>query len=175
VVPDKGISSFFLDAESVRLCHNPTKRHFVSESGKVEERGRIKKTIGCHGSTRGCPCLFRECNCTLCDQVCPTGALKKLTLPKKYAFVIGRAVFDKNRCLPYASATPCIVCEEHCPTSDKAIKFKLELITATGGKKMTLKQPYVVTDLCVGCGICEKICPVAGPAAVRVYPMVEKL
>ncbi len=31
-----------------------------------------------------------------------------------------------------------------------------------------IDRPYVVEDLCVGCGFCENVCPVAGDAAVRV-------
>ena len=34
---------------------------------------------------------------------------------------IGTAMYDQGRCLPWAMATPCIVCEEFCPTSPKAI------------------------------------------------------
>ena len=114
---------------------------------------------------------YCEFNCTLCGQVCPTGALRQLTLPEKHAFVIGRAVFDKNRCLPYAAATPCIVCEEHCPTPDKAIKFETATVKGPDGREIAVKRPFVVTDLCIGCGICENVCPVAGPAAVRVFPV----
>ncbi|MEW6078726.1 MAG: 4Fe-4S binding protein [Thermodesulfobacteriota bacterium] len=116
---------------------------------------------------------YCEFNCTLCGQVCPTGALKRLTPAEKHAFVIGRAVFDRNRCLPFASSTPCIVCEEHCPTSEKAIRFDEVVVTGAGGAALTLKRPYVITDLCVGCGICEKVCPLPGPSAVRVYPAGE--
>ena len=34
---------------------------------------------------------------------------------------IGTAAFDQGRCLPWAMQTPCVVCEEFCPTSPKAI------------------------------------------------------
>ena len=46
------------------------------------------------------------------------------SIKQKQRFVIGLAVFDKDRCLPFAKDESCIVCEEHCPTYDKAIKFK---------------------------------------------------
>lgn len=115
---------------------------------------------------------YCEFNCTLCGQVCPTGAIARLTLEEKHAFVMGRAVIDKNRCLPFARAVPCIVCEEHCPTHDKAIRFETVQAADAGGNTVTLKRPYVIEALCVGCGICEAVCPVAGRAAI--YVVAEK-
>ena len=41
------------------------------------------------------------------------------------------------------------------------------------GAKVTVKQPRVDPDLCIGCGICENKCPVRGQAAVRVASVGE--
>lgn len=111
---------------------------------------------------------YCEFNCTLCGQVCPTGAIKKLPLTEKQKTVIGVAYFDKNRCLPYAKETSCIVCEEHCPTPEKAIKFRETRVINPEGKPVTIKQPYVLESLCIGCGICENKCPLEGEAGVLV-------
>ncbi len=111
---------------------------------------------------------YCEFNCTLCGQVCPTGALRKLSQPEKQSFVIGIALIDKQRCLPFADLSPCIVCEEHCPTHDKAIKFKKVTMINRKGESIELKQPYVITELCIGCGICENKCPLPGHSAIRV-------
>jgi len=111
---------------------------------------------------------YCEYNCTLCGQVCPTGALTELTLKQKHAAKIGNVIFDKNRCLPYAKGIPCIVCEEHCPTSDKAIQFREVQVANSMGEKVSIKQPYVIDERCVGCGICETKCPLPGQSAVRV-------
>ena len=111
---------------------------------------------------------YCEYNCTLCGQVCPTGAIRRLDKAGKQALVIGRAHFDKNRCLPYASGIPCIVCEEHCPTPDKAIKFREVEVDNSRGERVKVRQPYVIDHLCIGCGICENKCPLNGAAAVLV-------
>lgn len=111
---------------------------------------------------------YCEYNCTLCGQVCPSGAIQKLPLHQKKKIVIGRAHFDKNRCLPYAKGVPCIVCEEHCPTPAKAIKFRITLVKNTAGENIYVKQPYIIDERCIGCGICENKCPVDGAAAVIV-------
>lgn len=111
---------------------------------------------------------YCEFNCTLCGQVCPTGAIRQLTGEEKHRWKIGHAWFDKNICLPYAKATSCMVCEEHCPTPDKAIRFKEVVMVGEDGQAITIRQPYVVDALCIGCGICETKCPLPGRSAIFV-------
>ena len=38
---------------------------------------------------------------------------------------------------------------------------------ATGGE-LTLLAPVVLHERCIGCGLCERKCPVKGEAAIRV-------
>lgn len=115
---------------------------------------------------------YCEYNCTLCGQVCPTGAIKRLPLEQKRQTVIGLAVFDKNRCLPFAKHEECLVCEEHCPTGEKAIVFE-EQELMVNGEARRIKIPRVVDKLCIGCGICETKCPVEGTSAIRVINQGE--
>jgi MauM/NapG family ferredoxin protein len=110
---------------------------------------------------------YCEYNCTLCGQVCPTGAIRLLNLEEKQKAVIGLAVFDKNRCLPFARGEECLVCEEHCPTGEKAIVFDEQDIRVAGEPRR-IKMPRVIKQRCVGCGICETRCPLEGAGAIRV-------
>ena len=59
---------------------------------------------------------YCDYGCNACGQVCPSGAIPSLSLDQKRLAVIGTAIVNRNRCLPWASDTPCIVCEEMCPT-----------------------------------------------------------
>ncbi len=109
--------------------------------------------------------------CNACGQVCPSGAIPLLSLAAKRRQVLGVAVIDRDRCLPWASDTPCIVCEEMCPVSDKAIELsERRPITRSDGAENYLSRPTVVASRCIGCGICEYKCPVEGPAAIVVLP-----
>jgi Pyruvate/2-oxoacid:ferredoxin oxidoreductase delta subunit len=117
---------------------------------------------------------YCEYNCNLCGQVCPTGAIPNLPLERKKKSIIGIAVFDKNRCLPFAKKVNCIVCEEHCPIPEKAIQFELSEERDYTGKKIVLRKPFVVEELCNGCGICENKCPLEGKSAVEVYAKDRK-
>jgi len=116
---------------------------------------------------------YCEYNCTLCGQVCPTGAIEQLTMQQKHETVIGLAMFDKNRCIPYSLGRNCIVCEEVCPTPEKAIYFEEVEVTDKDGKTSTIKQPKVDPHLCVGCGICEYVCPLVDKPGVYVTSIGE--
>ncbi len=123
---------------------------------------------------------FCEVNCVLCGEVCPTGAIDAITLNQKLGrgefegspVVLGTAFFDRGRCLPWAMNRPCVVCQEVCPTSPKAIKTD-DVTVVEDGKRIELKRPRIEPDLCIGCGICEHECPVADRRAVYVTSVGE--
>lgn len=117
---------------------------------------------------------YCEYNCTLCGQVCPTGAIPELPPEAKKREVIGRAVFDQNHCIPFAKRMDCIVCEEHCPIPQKAIRAKTVTMTRFSGQQVSVRLPYVVDELCNGCGICENVCPLEGKAGVEVFAVKDK-
>ena len=105
--------------------------------------------------------------------------------------VIGRAYIDVDRCLPWADNIPCAVCEEMCPVPDKAILLYAEGETGEDvtlgaghgaghggmgqgrgrsvGSESGAPRPYVISSRCIGCGLCEKRCPLNGESAIRVY------
>jgi ferredoxin len=185
----------------------------IRPPGSVEEREFLERCIRCAECMKVCPnnalhpAFFEsgveglwtpvliprigycEHSCVLCGQVCPTGAIQKITEEQKLgigqkAISIGTAFYDQGRCLPWAMSVPCIVCEEFCPTSPKAIWVeevdipKREPFATEDGKepKMTsvhVQRPHVDPALCIGCGACEKVCPVQDKPAVYVTSVGE--
>ncbi len=127
---------------------------------------------------------YCETSCVLCSQVCPTGAIWEITSKEKgwagagdtkdnKPVRVGTAFYDRGRCLPWAMATECIVCEEWCPTSPKAIYLQpAEVVDAEGHAKQ-VRQPYLDPARCVGCGACEYACPVQDRPAVYVTSIGE--
>ncbi len=115
-----------------------------------------------------------EYTCTRCGEACPTGAITPLTVERKLGLDggepvrIGTAFIDRGMCLPWGMATPCIVCEEMCPTDPKAIWLEETVARRPDGSTVRLQRPHVDPERCVGCGICENRCPVGERAAIRV-------
>ncbi len=180
---------FGVHPQSARKSFNPS---LVRPPGSRAEDEFLEKCIRCGECMKVCPTNaiqptlfeagleglwspilkmqtgFCEYECNLCTQVCPTEAITKIGLEAKKKVHIGTAFFDKNRCLPYAFAKTCIVCEEHCPTPKKAIWFEEIEVTNERGEKVTVKQPRINMDLCIGCGICENKCVIRDKPAVYV-------
>jgi Pyruvate/2-oxoacid:ferredoxin oxidoreductase delta subunit len=112
---------------------------------------------------------YCDYGCNACGQTCPSGAIPELALAEKRVQVIGVAVIDRDRCLPWAQDTPCIVCQEMCPVPDKAIVLdEGRYVPSPSGGEDWVVRPTVVVDRCIGCGICETKCPVAGTSAIVV-------
>ncbi len=125
---------------------------------------------------------YCEPGCIACGRVCPTGAIREFTLAEKGwttpaqpagPIRIGTAFYDRGRCLPWAMATECIVCEEWCPTSPKAVYLRPAEVAGADGQTRTVRQPYIDAARCVGCGACEYACPVRDRPAVYVTGIGE--
>ena len=105
---------------------------------------------------------YCEYECFICTKACPTNAIKRLTLKEKQKWKIGTAKISKEKCVVWSEGINCLVCEEHCPVPEKAIKI-VEIFK--NNKKV--KAPVVDEKLCIGCGICQVKCPVLN-SAIRV-------
>jgi len=188
-----GLVSGFLLARLFRFRAPEARARLLRPPGVRDEEEFLKKCVRCGECMKVClrnalyPALFQagvegmftpllvprlgycEYNCTLCGQVCPTGAIPDLPVREKRLEVIGKAVFDRNHCLPFANRVNCIVCEEHCPIPRKAIRAEEERVLDAAGNPFVLRKPYVVDGLCNGCGICEQVCPLEGKSGIEVF------
>ncbi|MDR2894554.1 MAG: 4Fe-4S dicluster domain-containing protein [Alistipes sp.] len=110
--------------------------------------------------------------CVECGEVCPAGAIEKITPADKTAISVGNAVWVEANCVVGRDNVPCTECERHCPT--KAITLvpmnAQEAAREAAGRPRTpiLKTPVVDTTLCIGCGACEHLCPARPFSAIYV-------
>ncbi len=110
--------------------------------------------------------------CVECAEVCPAGAIKKITPADKTAISVGNAVYNRELCVVPRDNVPCTECERHCPT--KAITLvplnAEEAAREARGRPRTpiLKTPVVDNTKCIGCGACEHLCPARPLSAIHV-------
>ena len=200
-----GLLFFSFSRSSGEITKN-FKKEVIRPPGSVAEPEFLERCVKCGQCMRVCPTNvlqpamlvagvegiwtpimnmkmgYCELNCTLCGQVCPTGAIQKISIAQKLGVgeftdlgpvKTGTAFFDQGRCLPWAMDIPCVVCQEVCPISPKAIFSREVEIVNRLGKMVKLNRPSVDPTLCNGCGICEHECPVKDYKAIRVSAVGE--
>ena len=100
--------------------------------------------------------------CTKCSDVCPAGAILKITPEDKSATQIGHAVWVKENCIPLTDGVDCGNCARHCPTG------AIQMIPSDPNNPDSPKIPMVDTERCIGCGACENLCPARPFSAIYV-------
>lgn len=100
-------------------------------------------------------------DCSRCSHVCPTGAIKSIIPPQKVSIQIGHAVWVKENCIPLTDGVSCGNCARHCPTG------AISMVNYKGDPDNPL-IPIVNTEICIGCGACENLCPARPFSAIYV-------
>jgi len=163
-----------------------SKHQLIRPPGAIPETEFLRTCIRCGECMKSCltntlqPCLWEsgfsglwtprmdprlapcDQNCNVCGKVCPTQAIRSLSLEEKTHAKVGTAVLRKEMCLVWAQNKICLICDEICPYN--AIVFR----PVEG-----YRRPVVVASKCNGCGYCEQRCPVKGESAIVVGPNGE--
>lgn len=100
--------------------------------------------------------------CVRCSEVCPAGAILRITPADKSAIQIGHAVWVKDNCVPLTDGVECGNCARHCPTG------AITMVASDPEDPYSPKIPAVNTELCIGCGACENLCPARPFSAIYV-------
>ncbi len=163
--------SQFLDlcircGECIKVCPGPVLHPAGLEAGleAIWTPVAVPVRAGCH----------QDCN--FCTQVCPTGAIRPLSINEKRKTYMGLAVVNTVTCLPHSGERDCRICFEECRAAGyNAIKMQpIELdigdIAPEGLSEMEfewlktrlemsrIEAPFIDRDACVGCGLCEYRC-----------------
>ena len=95
--------------------------------------------------------------CTKCSEVCPSGAIVRITPEEKTIYHVGTASVDRSLCVA-EKGTKCGNCARHCPVG------AIQMVESHDGYMV----PTVNTELCIGCGACENLCPSRPVSAITV-------
>jgi len=148
----KSIDHFTSKCVACHLCVSTCPKQVLQPS--LFEYG-LKGFLQPHMDFHTSYCNF---DCTLCGEICPTGAILPLTMEQKHVEQIGKVVFIRPNCIVRTDLTDCGACSEHCPT--KAVEMVLW--------RHSLLIPQVHPEICIGCGACEFACPTKPYKAIYV-------
>ena len=100
--------------------------------------------------------------CHRCSVVCPTGAIKPISVEDKASTQIGHAVWIKKNCIPLRDGVECGNCARHCPTG------AIEMVPSDPDDEESAAIPAINEAACIGCGACEYLCPARPFSAIYV-------
>ena len=100
--------------------------------------------------------------CTACSEVCPAGAIKKVTREEKTSIQIGHAVWVGQNCVPLHDGVECGNCAKHCPSG------AITMMPYDPDDATSPKIPIINEERCIGCGACEHVCPARPFSAIFV-------
>ena len=100
--------------------------------------------------------------CVKCSEVCPAGAILKITPEEKTSWKVGIAGVDYDLCVVNRDGVHCGNCARHCPVG--AIK----MVKKNPDDEKSLRIPSVNEEKCIGCGACENLCPSRPISAITV-------
>lgn len=105
--------------------------------------------------------------CTKCSEVCPAGAIERITREEKTAIHIGKASVSLDLCVVNRDGVSCGNCARHCPAG------AIIMVRKNPDDKDSLRIPTVNESRCIGCGACEYLCPSRPYSAIHVNGLVS--
>lgn len=105
---------------------------------------------------------FCRPECTACADVCPAGAIRKITVEEKSSVSIGHAIYNPDLCVVNTDEVKCGNCARHCPTG------AITMVHSVPGDNGSPEIPAVDAQKCIGCGHCEYVCPARPVSAIHV-------
>lgn len=100
--------------------------------------------------------------CTKCSEVCPAGAIRRITAEAKSSTQIGHAVWVRDNCIPLTDGVDCGNCARHCPAG------AIAMVPSDPDAADSPRIPVVNAERCIGCGACEHLCPARPFSAIYV-------
>lgn len=176
----------------------PKEKHVaVSPFGSVSHKHLNSKCTACHLCIDKCPMKvlrpavneyglegimqpvldytksFCDYDCTICGEVCPNGAIGRLTPDEKQSVKVGLAVLSKEDCDMSNGTLLCEACQRACsayaitltpdynaPLNEDEIKALDNLSPESRRSRAHYRlYPKIDPDLCIGCGACQYRCP----------------
>jgi len=143
----RSVKDFYRRCTACQLCVSECPNKVLRPSSDLEHLMQPEM-----GFEKG----FCRPECTRCSELCPAGAISKVTREEKTQYHVGTAHVNLDACLSLKGEN-CGNCSRKCPTG------AITMVETERGL-----TPVVAEEICIGCGACEYLCPVRPISAITV-------
>ncbi|MCQ2321984.1 MAG: 4Fe-4S binding protein [Bacteroidales bacterium] len=149
----QSLKNFTANCTGCQLCVQSCENHVLKPSTKLENLMQPEMSY-----ERG----YCRPECTACSEVCPAGAIRKVSREEKSSIQIGHAVFIAKNCVSFNGDAECGNCARHCPSG------AITMMHSDADDESSPMVPIVNQERCIGCGACEHVCPARPFSAIFV-------
>ncbi len=160
----ESVEKFYQHCTACQLCVAACPNNVLRPSGSLEHLMQPEMSF-----ERG----YCRPECVKCSEVCPAGAILKITPEEKSDWKVGTASVNYDLCVPATEGLECGNCARHCPVGAISMVKK----DPEDESREAVRIPAVNEERCIGCGACENLCPSRPLSAITVngYSVHHKL
>lgn len=144
------VENFYSKCTACQLCVSNCPNHVLRPSTDLKHL--LQPEMGYENG-------FCRPECTVCSEICPSGAILPVTREQKAATHIGCATVNLDLCISALGQDSCGNCSTRCPVG---------AIRMVNDPESGRKVPAVSEEICIGCGACEFLCPSRPISAITV-------
>lgn len=149
----QSVENFYKHCTACQLCVTVCPNNVLRPSSRLEHLMQPEMSF-----EKG----YCRPECVKCSEVCPAGAILKITPEEKTEWKVGTAGVDYDLCVVNRDNVSCGNCARHCPVG------AIRMVKKNPEDEKSLRIPTVNEEKCIGCGACENLCPSRPISAITV-------
>lgn len=149
----ESVEKFYKHCTACQLCVTVCPNNVLKPSSRLEHLMQPEMSF-----EKG----YCRPECVKCSEVCPAGAILKITPEEKTEWKVGTAGVDYDLCVVNRDGVSCGNCAHHCPVG------AIRMVRKNPNDEKSPRIPSVNEEKCIGCGACENLCPSRPISAITV-------
>lgn len=149
----ESVEKFYKHCTACQLCMTVCPNNVLRPSSRLEHLMQPEMSF-----EKG----YCRPECVKCSEVCPAGAILKITPEEKTEWKVGTAGVDYDLCVVNRDGVSCGNCARHCPVG------AISMVKKNPEDEKSPRIPSVNEEKCIGCGACENLCPSRPISAITV-------
>ena len=151
----RSVKDFYRRCTACQLCVAECPNNVLRPSGSLEHLMQPEMSF-----EKG----WCRPECTRCSELCPAGAIGKVTREEKTQYRMGTSRVNLELCVSAIGKAQCGKCAQACPSG------AIRMVEKDGMQILTVAE-----EVCTGCGACEFLCPSRPISAITVNGRIQHI